>query len=78
MILLYMSYISSSNKSLQVMKESIFSVFHKSVVCNISDFSIMIMHDVKIVNAVVIELSKSILFSLLQKYQRSVESEVTM
>ena len=37
----------------------------------------MIMHDVKIVNAVVIELSKSILFSLLQKYQKSVESEIS-
>ena len=37
----------------------------------------MIMHDVKIVNAVAIELSKSILFSLLQKYQKSVESEIS-
>ena len=37
----------------------------------------MIMHDVKIVNAVVFELSKSILFSLLQKYQKSVESEIS-
>ena len=52
-------------------------MFYKSVVYNISDFSKMIMHDVKIVNAVVIELSKSILFSLLQKYQKSVESEIS-
>ena len=52
-------------------------MFHKSVVYNIFDFSKMIMHDVKIVNAVVIELSKSILFSLLQKCQKSVESEIS-
>ena len=76
MILLYMSLLVPPISPYKTRKK-LFSMFHKSVVYNISDFSKMIMHDVKIVNAVVFELSKSILFSLLQKYQKSVESEIS-